>query len=170
MSSLSNPFSTPDDVHVSILLHMCSSRWKVIWQDLRKILVFISDKSCTNCYKSSTVLIQRSLFTIQSFYLTFRKKVYWNILCYVKFYYNVIHRGIHEKGSGDVVSAVCFTIYTIYLSLCTQSAETTSSELFSWIPLYYGFICIYLLNVRFETMQEGFPAFISRDAIHLKNY
>ena len=31
------------------------------------------------------------------------------------------HRGIHEKGSGDVVSAVC---YTIYLPLCTQTAET----------------------------------------------
>ena len=27
-------------------------------------------------------------------------------------------------GSGDVVSAVCYTIYTKYLSLCTQTAET----------------------------------------------
>ena len=23
-----------------------------------------------------------------------------------------------EKGSGDVVSAVCYTLYTIYLSIC----------------------------------------------------
>ena len=37
-----------------------------------------------------------------------------------------INRGIHEKGSGDVVSAVCYTIYSIYLSLCIQTAETTS--------------------------------------------
>ena len=37
-------------------------------------------------------------------------------------------------GSWDVFSAVCYTIYTIYLSLCTQSAETTSPEPFSWIP------------------------------------
>ena len=38
------------------------------------------------------------------------------------------YRGIHEKGSGVVVSAVCYTIYTIYLSLCTKTAETTSLE------------------------------------------
>ena len=47
------------------------------------------------------------------------------------------YRGIHEKGSDDVVSAVCCTIYNIYLSLCTQTADTTSSEPFSWIPLYF---------------------------------
>ena len=35
--------------------------------------------------------------------------------------------GIHEKGSGDGVSAVCYTIYTINISLCTQTAETTIS-------------------------------------------
>ena len=45
------------------------------------------------------------------------------------------YRGIHERGSGDVVSAVCYTIQPIYLSLCTQTAETTSPEP-SWIPLY----------------------------------
>ena len=42
-----------------------------------------------------------------------------------------LYRGIHEKGSGDVVSAICYTIYTIYLSLCTPTAETTSPETFS---------------------------------------
>ena len=26
------------------------------------------------------------------------------------------YRGIHEKGSEDVASAVCYTIYTLYLS------------------------------------------------------
>ena len=46
------------------------------------------------------------------------------------------YRGIHEKGSGDIVLAVCFTICTIYLSPCTQIADTTSSEPFSWVPLY----------------------------------
>ena len=35
-----------------------------------------------------------------------------------------------------VVSAVCYTIYTIYISICTQTAETTSPEPFSRIPLY----------------------------------
>ena len=39
-----------------------------------------------------------------------------------------LYRGIHEKGSGNVVSAVC---YTIYIFLCTQTAETTSPEPFS---------------------------------------
>ena len=46
------------------------------------------------------------------------------------------YRGIHEKGSRDVVSAVCHNIYTIFLSLCTQTAATTFPEPFSWIPLY----------------------------------
>ena len=48
----------------------------------------------------------------------------------------VTYRGIHEKGSEDVVSAVCYIIYTIYLSICTQTDETTSPEPFSRIPLY----------------------------------
>ena len=30
------------------------------------------------------------------------------------------YRGIHDKASGDVVSAVCYTIYTIHLSLYTH--------------------------------------------------
>ena len=53
-------------------------------------------------------------------------------------YIDLLHtfRGIPEKGSGDVVSAVCYTIHTIYLSLCTQTAETKSPESFSRIALY----------------------------------
>ena len=35
----------------------------------------------------------------------------------------------------DVVLAVCYTVHIIYISLCTQTAETTSPEPFSWIPL-----------------------------------
>ena len=42
----------------------------------------------------------------------------------------VIYRGIREKGSGDVVSAVCYTIYTIYLSLCTQTSPDPFRESF----------------------------------------
>ena len=34
-------------------------------------------------------------------------------------------RGIQENGSGDVVSAVYYTVYTIHLSLCIQTAGTT---------------------------------------------
>ena len=37
---------------------------------------------------------------------------------------NTMYRRIHEKDSGDVVSAVCYFIYTIYPSLCTQTADT----------------------------------------------
>ena len=37
---------------------------------------------------------------------------------------------IHEKGTSDVVSAVCYAIYIIYLSLRTQTAETTNPEPF----------------------------------------
>ena len=41
--------------------------------------------------------------------------------------------GIHEKGSRDVC-----TIYTIHLSLCTQTAKTASPEPSSCNPLYYN--------------------------------
>ena len=41
-------------------------------------------------------------------------------------YWLIGYRGIHEKGSGDVVAAVCYTVYTIYLSLCTTSPEPFS--------------------------------------------
>ena len=51
--------------------------------------------------------------------------------CVVKRYF--IYRGIHEKGSGDVL-AVCYSIYTIYLSLCTQTAETTAPQPFRKFP------------------------------------
>ena len=37
------------------------------------------------------------------------------------------YRGIHDKGSGDVVSVLC---YTIYLSLCTKTAEMKSPDPF----------------------------------------
>ena len=47
------------------------------------------------------------------------------------------YRGIPEKGSGDVVSAVRYTVYTIYLYRCIRTAETTSPEPFSWIPPYF---------------------------------
>ena len=39
-------------------------------------------------------------------------------------------------GFGRCRLFITYTIYTIYLSLCTQTAETTSPEPFSWIPLY----------------------------------
>ena len=44
----------------------------------------------------------------------------------------------HLKGSGDVDSAVCYTIYTIYLSLSTQTAETTSPETYWEFPCSLG--------------------------------
>ena len=56
--------------------------------------------------------------------------------CLDEYFFKYTYRGIREKGSGDVISSVCDTIYTIYLSLCKQKAETTSPDPFSWIPLY----------------------------------
>ena len=41
-------------------------------------------------------------------------------------YYNVCL----EKGSDEIRSAACYTIYTIYLSFCTQTADPISSEPF----------------------------------------
>ena len=50
-----------------------------------------------------------------------------------------ILNGYPDTGefSKRVVSAVRYTIYNIYLSLCTQTAETTSPEPFSRIPLQF---------------------------------
>ena len=49
----------------------------------------------------------------------------------------MIYRRIHEVGSGDVVSAVCYSIYynNIYLSLCKQIAETTFWTLYVNSPV-----------------------------------
>ena len=77
---------------------------------------------------------------------TLKKDLPYNIyfVLFKTFYLNFLeeerglsYRGIQEKGSGYVVLTVCYTIYTIYLSLCTQTAETTSLELFSESPLYH---------------------------------
>ena len=54
----------------------------------------------------------------------------------------LMYRRIHENGSVYVVSAVCYTIYIIYClypSLCTQTAETTSSGSYQRISLYNKF-------------------------------
>ena len=37
------------------------------------------------------------------------------------------YTGILEKGSYDIGSAVCYTTYTIYLSLWTQTTDPISS-------------------------------------------
>ena len=58
------------------------------------------------------------------------------ILIIKSLHFTCKYRGIHKNDSRYVVSAVCITIYTIYISLCTQTAETTSPEPFSRIPLY----------------------------------
>ena len=50
--------------------------------------------------------------------------------------YVYTYRGIHEKASGDVVTAIFYTTLNIYLSFFTQIAVTTSPEPFSWISLY----------------------------------
>ena len=49
------------------------------------------------------------------------------LVSHLKLSYNVCL----EKGSNDIWSTVCDTIYTIYLSRCTQTADPISSEPFS---------------------------------------
>ena len=45
------------------------------------------------------------------------------------------YRGIHEKGSGDVVSAVCYPINYISIPLHTNSRDDISRTLFSNSPV-----------------------------------
>ena len=40
------------------------------------------------------------------------------------------YRGCLEKGSDAIGSAICYTIYTINLSLCTQTADPIYTETF----------------------------------------
>ena len=49
------------------------------------------------------------------------------------------YRGILEKGSDDIRSAVCYAIYAIYLFLWTQTAAPISSKPISRIrsPVSY---------------------------------
>ena len=65
--------------------------------------------------------------------------------------------GIHLKGSGDVVSAVCYTMYTIYICLCSQTAETTSPEHFSRISLYVQGVPynLTILYVQYKDVKNG---------------
>ena len=46
------------------------------------------------------------------------------------------YRGILEKGSKDIETAVCYTIYAIYLSLSAQTADPITSKPFLRIPRY----------------------------------
>ena len=57
-----------------------------------------------------------------------------------------MYRGIREKGSNDVVSVAC---YDIYLSLCTQTAWTTSSEPFSHFTLFLTVLEVHPRVMRF---------------------
>ena len=50
------------------------------------------------------------------------------------------YRGCLENGSNDIVSAVCFTIYTIFLSLWTQTADPITSET-SPVPKEVNTLC-----------------------------
>ena len=74
------------------------------------------------------------------------------------------YKGIQEKGSGDVFSAVCYTIYTIYLSLCTHTAETTTPEPFfvkSHVPVYSRIDIVFIKRVYTEEtifMKPAVPA------------
>ena len=48
--------------------------------------------------------------------------------------FTVSYRGIYKKVRG-MPSHLFVTLYTLSIYLCTQTAETTSPELFSWILL-----------------------------------
>ena len=68
----------------------------------------------------------------------------------IKVYESIMYRGVFEKGSDDIGSAVCYTIYTIHISLCTQTDETTSSDPFSRIPLYFFIYCV--LKIKYYNL------------------
>ena len=61
-------------------------------------------------------------------------------------YYNLQYNVCLEKGSDDIGSAVCDTIYTVYLSLCTQTADSISSEPFPRHILYLSLGRIFSLG------------------------
>jgi len=70
------------------------------------------------------------------------------------------YRGIHEKKSSEkVFSAVCYTIYTIYLSICTQTAETISPKPFSGIPLYVNVVMLLSSILHVCLLVSGAGAF-----------
>ena len=59
-----------------------------------------------------------------------------------------------EKGSDNIGSAVCYTIYTSYLSLCTQTAVPITSEPFSRHHLYYN--CCKLAEYYFYLFNSNY--------------
>ena len=70
-----------------------------------------------------------SNFKIYKWRVFYKKNVWWNFSLSLDLIPNVdlsstIYRGNIEKGSDDIGSAVCYTIYTVYLSLCKQTAES----------------------------------------------
>ena len=75
-------------------------------------------------------------------------------------------QGNSRKGSGDVVSAVCYIMYTIYQSLCTQTADSTSPEPFSQIPLWPIFFNVQpLLYISDFNLEKWFSddGYLKRD-------
>ena len=61
--------------------------------------------------------------------------------------------GILKKGSDDIGLGVSYTIYIIYLSLGTQTADPISSEPFSRIPQYS---CIFLKRLSILVIVDLF--------------
>ena len=61
---------------------------------------------------------------------TQKNKILWENLLraeFHNFYGKKIYNVSLEKDWDDIGSAVCYTVYTIYLSLCTQTADPISS-------------------------------------------
>ena len=71
------------------------------------------------------------------------------LLCNVLFNIDDM-QGIHEKGYGDVVSAVSYTIYTIYLPLCTKQLRR------HLICSLRDFPCIMYIIVYIEVKMQSF--------------
>ena len=61
-----------------------------------------------------------------------------------------------RKVHWEMSSLLLVTIYTIYLSLCTQTAMTTSPEPFLWIPLYK------IINFMYIQLKKSIPSLILR--------
>ena len=75
-----------------------------------------------------------------------------------------MYRGVLEKCSGDIVPAVCYTIYTIYLSRWSLTADPISSEPFSYFFIESNtFINIFLAVDNF--VQIYWKTIISHERI-----
>ena len=76
----------------------------------------------------------RSIFEARPEFIYYQDKLGIHIL-YIFYFALDQLQGNSRKWFGRSHLSCCYSLYNIYISLCTQTAETTSPEPLSWIPL-----------------------------------